>query len=145
MVFQGIPQNNEIFKWAEEPETTLDSSLDFGKERLESIKESIAEIEELIKGREELSQEIFSEGEKLKTEINNSLMEKKVNEDPNDILGAKEKTELKKKKIEISELQLNEKVSCWKDVALLKKEFRERKRELNDKLGRMEAIDKILE
>jgi hypothetical protein len=145
MVFQGIPQNNEIFQWTENPETSMDSSLNFGKEKVETIKESISEIESLIEGRENLSKEIFGEGEKLKTEINNTLMEKKINEDPNEILGAKEKTELKKKKIEISELQLNEKVSCWKDVALLKKELRERQRELSDKLGRLEAIDKILE
>lgn len=142
MVFQGIPENKEIFQWAEEP---TNESPEFGKEKVESIKESIEEIEELIVSREDLSEEIFNEGEKIKTEINNALMEKKVSEDPNDILGAKEKTELKKKKIEISELQLNEKVSCWKDIALLKKELRERSRELSEKQGRLDAIDKILE
>lgn len=145
MVLQGIPQNREIFQWAENPENAPEQTIELGKEKLESIKESIAEIEELIVNREELSKEIYDEGEKLKTEINNYLMEKKVHQDPNDMIDPKEKVELRKKKIEISELQLNEKVSCWKDVALLKKELREKKRELNDKLGRLEAIDKILE
>jgi hypothetical protein len=145
MVFQGIPENKEIFQWTKENEDSFNDNPGFGKEKLESIKESIEEIEELIVSREDLSEEIYGEGEKLKTEINNFLMEKRVHEDPNDILGAKEKTELKKKKIEISELQLNEKVSCWKDVALLKKELRERQREMSEKQGRMEAIDKILE
>jgi cell division protein YceG involved in septum cleavage len=144
MVFQGIPKNDEIFQWAENPENA-EAPLKFGKEKIEAIKESITEIESLIDGRETLSKEIFTEGEKLKTEINNYLMEKKVHEDPNDMIDPKEKVELRKKKIEISELQLNEKVSCWKDVALLKKELRERQRELNDKLGRIEALDKILE
>lgn len=144
MVFQGIPENNEIFQWAENPGEEP-QAFDFGKEKIDSIKESISEINELISGREKLSKEIFNEGEKIKTEINNYLMEKRVHEDPNDIIDPKEKVELRKKKIEISELQLNERVSCWKDVALLKKELRERQRELNDKMARIDAIDKILE
>lgn len=144
MVFQGIPQNKEIFSWAENAENQ-ETSLEFGKEKVESIKEAIAEIEDLIEGREALSKEIFRDGEKLKTEINNTLMEKRTHEDPSEILTAKEKTELQKKKIELSELQLNEKVSCWKDVALLKKELRERQQALSEKLGRISALDKILE
>jgi hypothetical protein len=143
MVLQGISPNREIFQWAENPENSEEISI--GLEKIDSIKESITEIEELIDGREGLSKEIFEEGEKLKREINNTLMEKRVSQDPNDILGAKERTELAKKKIEISELQLNEKVSCWKDVALLKKELRERQKELSEREGRKEVLDKILE
>ena len=57
---------------------------------------------------------------------------------------ARERSELRKKKIEISELQLNEKVNCWRDIALLKKEMRESERELNEKKSRSDMLGKIL-
>lgn len=118
-----------------------------GREKIDALRNSIVEIEELIEGREDLSEEIIHEGEKVKMEINNMLMEKKTinSMDPNETIDPKEKTELRKKKIEITELQLNEKVSCWKDVALLKKEMRECQMELSEKEGRVNVLDKLLE
>jgi hypothetical protein len=125
-------------------EITWNTPEDFkkvGKEKLEAIKKSVDEILELIIGREKLSNELFKEAEKMKTEITNFLLENKaVTSD-----GAKEKNGLRQKQIEISELQLKEKMSCWQDVAMLKKELRERQRELTDKTDRVEMLDKILE
>jgi len=57
----------------------------------------------------------------------------------------KKKNSLRHKKIEISEMQLNEKVSCWKDVAVLKKELRENERELAEKEERLKTLNKFLE
>ena len=56
----------------------------------------------------------------------------------------KVKGDLRKKKVEISEMQINEKVSAWKDIALLRKELREKQRELDEREGRMKMLDKIL-
>ena len=55
-----------------------------------------------------------------------------------------EKNALRNKKIEISELQLNEKINCWKDIALLKKELRENERELTEKESRLKEINELM-
>jgi len=47
--------------------------------------------------------------------------------------------------MEISELQLNEKINCWKDISQLKKELREYERELQEKNERSEALARIME
>jgi len=40
---------------------------------------------------------------------------------------------------------MNEKISCWKDVALLKKELREFQGQLLEKENRMDMLKDILE
>ena len=115
-----------------------------GKEKIEALKKSINEIHEMVKGRENLSKQIISEGESLKSEIQGYLKEnEKVQIGGPDI--TKEKNDLRHKKIEVSELQLNEKISCWKDVALLKKELREYERELTEKEERINTLNKLME
>lgn len=115
-----------------------------GIERVESLKDTIIEINEMIKERKILSEDFIKEGERMKTEIKNFLLESApAGEDDSEF--ARERAELRKKQIEISELQLNEKVNCWRDVSLLKKELREREKELNEKESRSEMLDKILE
>ena len=56
----------------------------------------------------------------------------------------RERAELRKKQIDISELQLNEKVGCWRDIALLKRELREWGSELSEKTSRADTIRQIL-
>lgn len=119
-----------------------------GAEKIDSLKKIVEEIKEMIEGREKLSKEIFNEGEKIKTEINNFIMENDrmtfgSPQDQRDVV--REKNDLRHKKIEISELQLNERVTCWKDIALLKRELREYERELDERQNRIEAIDKLME
>ncbi|MFA5953707.1 MAG: hypothetical protein WC812_03880 [Candidatus Pacearchaeota archaeon] len=144
----------EIPKISEIPEIAQNSIkdplfYDLGKERIESLKKAISEIKILIKEREKLSKDTFNEGEKLKTEINNFILE---NENANIALNSvstnellREKNELRSKKITISESQLKEKIDCWKDVAVLKKELRELEIELSEKENRIIALNKILE
>ncbi len=119
---------------------------EIGLGKVEALKDSIKEINELITGRENLSRNIFRECEKIKTEINNFLLENEGNItselDQRDLV--REKNDLRHKKIGISELQLNEKISSWKDIALLKKESRECERELTEKQERMNTIKEIL-
>jgi len=111
--------------------------------KVDSLKETVEEIEELIKERKILSQNFIKESEKMKTSINNFLLENAPKgEDDSEFI--RERTDLRKKQIEISEIQLNEQVNCWQDIALLKKELREREKELTEKQTRTEMIAKIL-
>jgi len=121
--------------------TSEESFQKVGKEQVDSLRKLIKEVNEQISNREVLSKNIFHECEILKTDINTFIGESKV-VDPTD---SKERTALRQKQIELAELQLNEKISCWKDIALLKKELREYQKELEDREERMNMLDKILE
>jgi len=130
----------------ENPKNNRNTSEDFdsvGKAKLDSLKERIEEIEEMIKERNTLSGNFIKEGEGMKTNIKNFLMEN-APEGEDDSEFARERSELRKKQIEISELQLNEKVNCWRDIALLKKEMRESSKELNEKKTRADMLGRIL-
>ncbi len=131
-----MPKNHEI--------TFSESSFgEVGKSKIDALKNSISEIHEMIQGREKLSRKIHEEGENLKSEIKGYLSENEkmqiASSDP-----TREKNDLRHKKIEISELQMNEKIGCWKDVALLKKELREYERELTEKEERQKMFNKIM-
>lgn len=113
-----------------------------GKEKIDSLKKTILEINILIEEREDLSEDINSECEKIKTEINNFLLDNETL--PEDRDAMKEKNDLRSKKIAISELQLNEKIDCWKDVGILKRELRNYERELIEKESRLNSLNKLL-
>jgi len=115
-----------------------------GKAKLESLKDQIKEIETMVNERNILSRRFIKEGEKMKTNINNFLLEN-APKGEDDSEFTRERAELRKKQIDISELQLNEKVGCWRDIALLKKEMRESMKELNEKESRAEMLGRILE
>ncbi len=115
-----------------------------GSVKVDSLKETVDEIEELIRERKILSSNFIKEAEKMKSSINNFLMEN-APKGENDSEFIRERTDLRKKQVEISEIQLNEQIACWKDIALLKKELREREKELLEKKSRTEMISKILE
>ena len=121
-----------------------DSIGQIGQARIESLKEAIVEIEELVDSREKLSVQIFNDGEAMKREITNFLAENAV-QNPDDPVEAQERSALRRTKIEVCELQLKEKVECWKDVALLKKEMRENDKELSEREGRIDMLNDILE
>ena len=115
-----------------------------GKAKVDSLKDLVVEINEMIKQREVLSKRFIKEGESMKANIHNFLLENSPKgEDDSEF--TRERAELRKKQIDISELQLNEKVNCWRDIALLKKELREDTKELSEKESRAEMIGKILE
>lgn len=123
--------------------TSANSFGDLGKEKIDSLKKAISELKILIQEREKLSKENIQEAEKIKTEITNFLLENQslFNGEKE---GAIEKNELRAKKIEISEHQLKEKIDCWKDIALLKKELRQHEKELSEKESRLNELNKIL-
>ncbi len=114
-----------------------------GKAKVDSIKETVEEIGMLIKERNNLSGNFIKEGEKMKTKIHNFLLEN-APKGEDDSEFTRERAELRKKQIDISELQLNERVGCWRDIALLKKELRDQTRELSEKTSRADMLGKIL-
>ena len=112
-----------------------------GKEKIDSLKSLIKELEDLIVEREKMSKQITKEGDSMKADINKFIVENKV-VSPED---ARDRNGLRQKQIEISEMQLNERVTSWKAVVLLKKELRERQKELTDKQDRINMFEDILE
>ncbi len=150
MEIKGINLDSLNLKDLEKPEIagfSAKEALDiFGKERVNSLKKSIHEIEQLIEERKKLSLEFIKEGDAIKSEINNLIL---TNETTLRALGQSEalseKNALRNKKIEISELQLNEKIDCWKDIALLKKELRIHEKELSEKEHRIRELNELLE
>lgn len=133
------------FDFLKNPEIPLEENFlgGLGESKIQSLKKAISEIYEMIKSREKLSRRIHEEGESLKSEIERYLSEnEKIQISSTDPL--REKNDLRHKKIEISELQMNEKIGCWKDIALLKKELRLYEKELTEKEERIHALNKIL-
>lgn len=135
---------SEILKKGDKKETLQE----FGKEKVESLKKSIEEIKESIKEREKLSKEFIEECDKIKTEINNFLIENESYSggdfSNNERDNAREKNDLRSQKVDISKAQINEKINSWKDVALLKKELRDKEKELKEREARINEINKIL-
>ena len=123
----------------EKPWNTSNSLDNIGKDKLDALGKAIEEIKILIKQRQVLSKGFFEDGEEIKTDISNFFVENPAGEQE-----IREKIALKQKQVEISELQLKERVDCWKDVAELKKELREKEKELAEKQGRTEMLNKIL-
>jgi len=150
MEIKDLLKQNRGFSPLELPEIAEKAPLDFrfdelGKEKIESLEQSISEIKTSIEERKLLSKKTFEECEKIKTEINNFLLENQASdfEENKDII--KEKNDLRSRKIAISELQLNEKIDCWKDVANLQRELRNYEKELIEKQSRINSLNKILE
>ncbi len=149
MELRSLSKDKTPFIGLEKPEITGFSDRTFletvGQERIDSLKKAIQEIRYLIEERKKLSLEFIKEGEDIKSEINNLII---GNESTLRALGQNEamieKNALRNKKVEISELQLNEKIDCWKDIALLKKELRAYEKELSEKEGRMKELNDIL-
>ena len=135
----GIPEKNN----SENIWNTSDGFDSVGKAKVDSLKDLIIEVNEMIKERTILSRKFVKEGENMKVKIHNFLLEN-APKGEDDSEFARERAELRKKQIEISELQLNEKIGCWRDIALLKKELRENTKELSEKESRTDMLAKIL-
>ncbi len=139
------PNESEIPQISE-AENVWDTSQEFssvGKAKIDSLKDIVLEIEDMIEERKSLGRKFIREGENMKVKIHNFLLEN-APKGENDSEFTRERAELRKKQIEISELQLNEKIGCWRDISLLKKELRENTKELNEKESRADMLGKIL-
>ena len=107
--------------------------------KMVSIQEVIDDINDLIGKREMLNTEIFSDIEKIKMDINNFVLSL------GDEMNKAEQLNMRQKQIEIDEVKINEKLNMWRDIALLKKELRERIRDIREQEGKASMLDSILE
>tara|TARA_B100001971_G_C18153873_1_gene517391 strand:+ start:650 stop:1099 length:450 start_codon:yes stop_codon:yes gene_type:complete len=116
-----------------------------GKDKVEALEVVVDEIKQLIKEREKLSEDVISDAEKEKRAIDNFMLDVEAKMEAGDIEGERERIALRQKRVDVSELQLNERVDSWQDIARLKQELREKEQELREKQSRMEMFGKILE
>lgn len=118
------------------------------KDKIEPIKELIQEIEFLIKNREEVHIEMNKSIDKMQLDIDNFLLglPKIKNTGETNFGGelVKAISEFRKKKFELEEIRLQEKLNFWRDVALLKRELREYARELKEKESKSDLLDSLL-
>ena len=112
--------------------------------KLTNIKGVIDDINELIEQRDALSKALLQDLEKMKIDVNSVLLDNQQHIKLNPEL-IKERLELRKKLVELDEGKVNEMVNCWRDIALLKKELRERIKEYKEKESNVSLMDKILE
>ena len=114
-------------------------------DRVKLIEESITDIKEMMVNREVVHKEMLTNLTEVETFINNNMP---------DLGGASTEAikvrqelyrELLKKKIDIQELKIEEKLNFWRDQALLKKELREHMKEFRDMQSKTSMIDQILE
>jgi len=108
------------------------------------IKESIEEIQSMIKNREGLHKEMLGNLDKISLFIDNS-MPKPTNITQDNMAAHHELIkELLKKKIEVEELRIEEKLNVWRDCALLKKELREHMKEFRDIESKTNMLDNLI-
>jgi len=112
------------------------------QDKTDSLKKSIDDIEILIKQREKLSKALLSDMDKIKFEIGNIIT--KVATELGGVESKKEQIMLKQKQVEIEEVKVQEKLNCWRDIAALKQELREREQELKEKESRLGMIDDLI-
>ena len=112
------------------------------EEKTGSLKESIEDIHKLIIQREQLSKELLKDMDKIKFEVGNIIT--KVATELGGIESKKEQIMLKQKQVEIEEVKVQEKLNCWRDIAALKQELREREQELKEKETRLGMIDDLI-
>jgi len=126
---KGMSKDNQIFEKMQQEKTT-------------SLKESIEDIQKLIKQREKLSKELLIDMDKIKFEVGNIIT--RVATELGGVESKKEQIMLKQKQVEIEEVKVQERLNCWRDIAELKKELREREQELKEKEARLEMIDDLI-
>jgi exonuclease VII large subunit len=109
--------------------------------RVELIKESIEDLRSGIVSRDQLHKEMMASFDKVDNNLNNSMPKLDVGSTGHMHELFKELT---KKKFELEELRIQEKLNVWRDKAALKKELREHMKELRDIESKMSMIDNIL-
>jgi uncharacterized protein HemX len=113
-------------------------------EKLESLKASIEDIQEAIRMRKQLSKEITDLFNKVIMDTDNFII--KLHEvDRRSELIRGEQMKLKNKQMDLESKKIEEQVTCWKDIALLKKELREHLQEFRERETRSTMLDSILD
>ena len=109
------------------------------------LNESIEDLQEMIINRENLHKEMMNNLDEIDAFINNSMPDQGAASSEAMKIRQDLIKELLKKKVEIEESKIEEKLNFWRDVALLKKELREHMKEFRDMESKTSMIDNILE
>ncbi|MFC1755525.1 hypothetical protein ACFL96_19395 [Thermoproteota archaeon] len=115
-----------------------------GAEKLESLNASIEDIQEAIKMRKHLSDQIVGLFTKVLVDTDNFIIKLHTVDRNNDIVRG-EQMRIKQKAMDIEAKKIEEQVNCWRDVALLKKELREHLAEFREREGRSNMLDSLLD
>lgn len=107
--------------------------------KVTSLKEAIDDIKNLVAERRELSGVIFNDIDRMKTEISNLIFQLNSETQKLEVLN------LKKKMFEFDELRVQEKLNNFRDIALLKRELREREKEFRERESRSSVLDELLQ
>lgn len=107
-------------------------------EKVNSVKDLIADIQALIVQRETLHKEILRDVDQVKMDISNFIAALA------DSTNTREQLLMRQKQVEIDEVKIQEKVNKWRDIAHLKEELRERVKEFKEKEARASVFDDIL-
>jgi len=103
-----------------------------------SLKEAIDDLNSMIDERQELSAEIFTDLEKMKVDMSNLIFQLNPETERLEIMN------LKKRIFDFDELKVQEKLNNFRDIALLKRELRERQKEFTERESRSGVLDELL-
>ena len=111
---------------------------DLQQDKVNFTREAVSDIQEQIQLREDLHKQILQEADKIKIELNNLILSISDMEE-------QEKSRIRQKQIELEQFKVKEKLDNWKDIALLKKELRERIKDFKEKESKTQMLSKLLE
>jgi septation ring formation regulator EzrA len=106
-------------------------------DKMENIKQVIAEINDLIAERKFLSSSLINAYEGLLSRIN-SIIARTPQE------NLKEEIILHEKAVQVEEAKIGEHLNCWRDIAKLKEELREVLREFREQESVQNSYDELL-
>jgi len=108
------------------------------KDKVALTKEAVLDIQEQIQLREQLHEQVLQETEGIKMQLSNLILSTSDMEE-------QEKARLRQKQIELDQFKVKEKIDKWKDIAVLKKELRDRLKEFKETESRTQMMSDILE
>ncbi|MBW2985931.1 hypothetical protein KY333_01035 [Candidatus Woesearchaeota archaeon] len=108
------------------------------KDKVALTKEAVMDIQEQIQLREQLHEQVLQETEGIKMQLSNLILSTSDMEE-------QEKARLRQKQIELDQFKVKEKIDKWKDIAILKKELRDRLKEFKETESRTQMMSDLLE
>jgi hypothetical protein len=111
---------------------------DLQQNKVSLTKESVSDIQEQILLREQLHLQILDEMDKIKLQLSNVLLSSSDIEE-------QEKARIRQKQVDIEQFKIREKIDKWKDIAILKKELRDRLKEFKETESKTQLMSELLE
>ncbi|MBW3004845.1 hypothetical protein KY310_03355 [Candidatus Woesearchaeota archaeon] len=111
---------------------------DLQQNKVSLTKESVSDIQEQIILREQLHLQILDEMDKIKLQLSNMLLSSSDIEE-------QEKARIRQKQVDIEQFKIKEKIDKWKDIAILKKELRDRLKEFKETESKTLLMSELLE